>query len=470
MLELLLKKRSGVDNTHALRDYGGRWNTYGDLENWSNGIAAKLLEKGVGMGDRVVSLMHNNSMHVALFFATVKIGAILVPINPALNSDLISRMIEGVQPSLVIDDYGGRGEKSSIFESYAGKPFVPEYINDDNRAAMILHTGGTTGDPKGAILTVKSILWNGFNTITSWNLSSRDSTLISLPLYHTGGWNILLMPFLICGARATIGPDKFDATTALRLISSEKLTQYMAVPAMYSAMVKTKEFESFDLTHTQFISGGGGLPPATIRKIREKGIRIFQGYGLTEAGPNNFNISNETFLKKPNSVGKPNLFVEMKLKGDGELAIRGPHLFAGYWNRPDEKYLDADGFLLTGDIFEIDEDGDYSFVDRKKNMIKTGGENVYASEVESAITQLEGIQDCCVIGLPDDHWGEMVTAFLVTTNNSLNEDSVKRELRKRLAGFKVPKRVIFIEAIPKSDIGKPLKQKLRETYETSLHQ
>lgn len=470
MLEIILRNRANGHDSPALRDLHGQWLSYGQLDQWSNRIAGYLHDSGVRKGDRVATLMHNSSLHVALFFAVVKIGAIIVPVNPSLNPDLIDRMIRDIEPVMVLDDYGSRGIKSETFSTYRGESYSPAYFSDDNRPAMILFTGGTTGDPKGAVIPVRSIVWNAFNTITSWNLTSDDSTLVSLPLYHTGGWNVLLLPLLVAGGRVTIGPDKFDAAEALKTIAVERITQYMAVPAMLSAMVRLEEFNTSDLSATRFISGGGGLPSKTFEILMERRIRIFQGYGLTEAGPNNFNIPCETFARKPGSVGKPNMFVDMKLMEDGELAIKGPHLFAGYWNRPDARPFNEEGFLLTGDIFEIDAEGDYSYVDRKKNMIKTGGENVYASEVEAELIGLPGVSECCVIGLPHDHWGEMVTAFVVSGQEGITEEFLRGELKKRLAGFKVPKRIIFIDTIPKSDIGKPLKNKLREEYEKSIHQ
>ncbi len=470
MLEAILKSRAEIEDRNVLGTLDGKYYTYSDLDQWSSSVAGYLLDKGVKEGDRIVSLTPPTPFSVVLFFATLKVGGILVPINPYLNNDLVSRMIQDIDPSLIIDTYGGRGESSEIAFSYSGKPFNGPYPQDEERSAMILFTGGTTGDPKGAIISVRSILWNAIITALSWKLSENDSTIVSLPLYHTGGWNVLLMPLLVVGGKAILGREKFDPEETVKALSDLKVSIYMGVPTMLSAMSRTRAFANMSLSNTRFISGGGSLPSATSEAYSNRGLRITQGYGLTEAGPNNFNMNPETYPKKPGSVGKPNIFVDMKLKEDGELAIKGPHVFSGYWKNKEEAPFDTDGYLLTGDIFRTDEEGYYFFVDRKKNMIKTGGENVYASEVEEAIFSIPGVLDNCVIGVPDDYWGELVIAFVVCKDRKLDEISLKAHLKSRLAGFKIPKKIILCGEIPKSNVGKPLRKELREAYEKDIHQ
>lgn len=376
-------------------------------------------------------------------------------------------MIRDVEPSLIIDDYGGRGERSEMVSSYTGKSYSEPGTQDEERAAMVLFTGGTTGDPKGAVLSVKSILWNSIITILSWGLSENDTTLVSLPLYHTGGWNVLTMPILLVGGHVILGHEKFDAGETVKAISGLGISIYMGVPTMLTAMSKTSSFSNLKNTH--FISGGGSLPPTTFEAYRINGLKITEGYGLTEAGPNNFNMDLEIYPGKIGTVGKPNLFVNMKLKEDGELAIKGPHVFSGYWNNKVESPFDSEGYLLTGDIFRIDRDGYYFYIDRKKNMVKTGGENVYVSEVENTISLIPGVSDNCVIGVADDYWGEIVVAFVVRENNELDEAMVRAYLKEKLATFKIPKKIIFVDEIPKSNIGKPLRKELRESYEKNIH-
>ena len=469
MLETMLKSRSEIYDKKVLGNLEGKYYSYSELDQWSNRVAGYLRHKGVRQGDRIVSMVPSSPFHVVLFFAALKVGGILVPINPYLNKDLISRMIDNIEPSLIIDDYGNRGESSGEAYNYSGEPYNGPYREDDERPGMILFTGGTTGDPKGAIISVRSILWNAIITAISWNLSESDSTIVSLPLYHTGGWNVLLMPMLLVGGRIIISHEKFDPEETVKALSDLKISIYMGVPTMLSAMSRTRAFALNDLSNTRFISGGGSLPPATFEEFRTRGLKITQGYGLTEAGPNNFNMNPETYPGKPGSVGKPNVFIEMKLKEDGELAIRGPHVFSGYWKNKEEKPFDSNGYLLTGDIFRIDEEGYYFFIDRKKNMIKTGGENVYASEIEEILSSFPGVIDNCVVGVPDDYWGEIVVAFVVCHDKDLDENSLKAFLRSKLAGFKIPKKIIFMGEIPKSEIGKPLRKELIETYEKNIH-
>lgn len=213
-------------------------------------------------------------------------------------------------------------------------------------------------------------------TVLSWGLTKDDCTVVSLPpLYHTGGWNVLLMPLLFVGGRVILPEsDVFDPEWTIKTLAEEGCTVYMGVPAMLDSMSKSPSFASTDLSRVLFISGGGGpLLSSVARRFTERGYKLFQGYGLTEAGPNNFYSPPETFKFKENTVGKPILFVDVKLSKDGELLVRGPHVFKGYWNRSGgETVFTEDGYLMTGgDLFAVDRDGgDYFFLDRRKDMIK----------------------------------------------------------------------------------------------------
>ncbi len=469
MLENILKSRAEINDRKAIITMDGKHYRYSELEQWSNRIAGYLHSRGVKYADRIVSLIPSTPFSIALFFATLKIGGILVPINPNLNDNQISQMITDVEPSLIIDDYGGRGEPGKIASCYSGNPYSGPYPQNKERAALILFTGGTTGDPKGAIIPVRSMLWNSIITVLSWGLSENDSTLVSLPLYHTGGWNVLTMPLLLVGGKVVLGREKFDAEETVKALSNLRISIYMGVPTMLTALSKTPSFGNIDLNNTRFISGGGSLSYTTFEAYRKRGLKITEGYGLTEAGPNNFNMDPEVYPGKIGSVGKPNLFVNMKLKDDGELVIKGPHVFSGYWKKNEEMPFDTGGYLLTGDIFRIDRDGYFFYIDRKKNMIKTGGENVYSSEIEDAISQNHGVSDNCVIGVKDDYWGEIVIAFVVRNNMELDDIALKAYLKTKLAAFKIPKKIIFVGKIPKSNIGKPLRKDLREVYEKNIH-
>ncbi|BDR91709.1 class I adenylate-forming enzyme family protein [Vulcanisaeta souniana] len=465
MLESLLRHRARISDSVAIK-VGDSSYTYSQLEILSNKMAYALSRLSIKANDRVITLVKSPLYHVALFFALRKIGAVLVPVNPRLGNDFLRFVINDINPSLIIDEYFNEGINIDKILEMAVDEYRYEYRMNLDEIAMILYTGGTTGPPKGAMIHEGSILWNAIITVLSWGLTRNDCTLVSLPLYHTGGWNVLLIPLLLVGGR-TILPetDKFDPDWTIQILAREKCTIYMGVPTMLDAISKSPLFDKIDLSHVLFINGGGPLLPSVAKRFIDKNYRIFQGYGLTEAGPNNFYISPERYRDKPTSVGKPLLFIEMKLSGDGELLIRGPHVFKGYWNRPDENPFTSDNYLMTGDLFAVDDEGDFSFLDRKKDMIKTGGENVYSTEVEVALKQLPYIDDAAVFGVPDEHWGEAVVAVVVKKPGfKVTEDDVKRDLRKVLASYKVPKRIIFVKEIPKTQIGKISKRELREKY------
>ena len=469
MLEGVLAYRARIADSIVI-EQSSRSFTFSELEAASNYVARRLLEMGVRRGDRVVTLIRDPLSHILTFFGVRKVGAVLVPINPRLGRSFLDFVVKDVSPVLVIDDYLASGVKSEDIVRPDARDYSFAYeerlsLDETKEPAMILYTGGTTGLPKGAIIPESAIIWNSIITILSWGLTSRDCTVVSLPLYHTGGWNVLLLPLLLVGGRVVLPEiDKFDPDWTVRTLHEKGCTIYMGVPTMLEAISRSPLFDKVDLSNVTFISGGGPLPPSVAERFFRKGYRIFQGYGLTEAGPNNFYISPERYVKKPKSVGKPLMFVKMKLSEDGELLIKGPHVFQGYWNRPEEKPFTDDGYLRTGDIFTMDEDGDFYFLDRKKDMIKTGGENVYSTEVEEALRQLPYVEDAVVFGVPDERWGEMVVAVVVRKKKEVTEDEVKNDLKRLLASYKVPKRVIFVREIPKTPIGKISKKELREAY------
>lgn len=465
MLESLLKHRARIEDSVAI-ETDERAYRYSELEAMANGLS-ETLDKvhRVKAGDRVVALVKVPLNYVLLFFALRKLGATLVPVNPRAGDGFARYVIEDVKPSLVIDDYFGLGISFEGLSLRTGN-YSYGFREDPEETAMILYTGGTTGAPKGAVIHEGSVLWNAVLTVLSWGFTKNDCGVVSLPFYHTGGWNILLMPLLLVGGRSVLPPsDRFDAEWVIKALSERRCTVYMGVPTMLDSISRSPLFESTDLSGVLFIDGGGPLPPEVAERFNSRGYRIFQGYGLTEAGPNNFYISPERYSKKPASVGKPMLFIDMKPADDGELLIKGPHVFKGYWNRPEENPFTQDGYLRTGDIFNVDNEGDFIFLDRKKDMIKTGGENVYSMEVEMALKRLPYIEDAVVFGVPDEHWGEMIVALAVRRQGtSAGEEDVRRDLRSYLPSFKIPKRVVFVKEIPRTQFGKVSKRELRERY------
>jgi fatty-acyl-CoA synthase len=477
MLETLLKKRQDLDDTVAVIDSdSGEERKYSDLEEASSAIASHLfLDFGIHKGDRVATLIDKPILHVELFFALRKLGASLVPLNFALRKDNLESMILKTHPKLIFDDFHGLGIESNKIQTLLltspskENPVLVTNSMDDE--VLILFTGGSTGIPKGAIIHERSVVWNSINSVLSWGLTKDDIAYQPVPLYHIGGWGIFLLPLFFVGGKVVVSP-RFDAERTIDVLQNYKITRFVGVPTMLYRIVTCPRFASVDLSRVSFGSGGGVLSKDIADSFISKNYRIFQGYGATETGPNNFYISPERFKNKIGSVGKPMLFVEAKLSSEGELLIKGPHTFKGYISGSSDELspFDEEGFFGTGDIFSIDKDGDFCFVGRKKDMIKTGGENVYSLEVEQAINSLPFISESGVIGIPDPKWGEMAVAYVVMKGQTqFDEGEIKAELRAKLASFKIPKKILAIKELPKSELGKVQKFQLKEIYEKSLH-
>lgn len=448
----------------------GKELAYSELDERCELTARTLSARGVKKGDRVAVLTSKPAEMVATFFATRRLGASLVPLNYLLMKDDVSGQIRRVSPRLVIDDFYDLGEKSGVLteggEPAPGVPQTPPATASMDEEALVLFTGGSTGVPKGAMIHEGSVVWNAINSVLSWGLTSEDVSYVPFPFYHIGAWGIYVIPVLFAGGKVVV-TSKFDAERAIDDMRRYQVTRFLGVPTMLYKIAATPSFDRVDLSRVDFGCGGGALGREVARRYISKGYRVWQGYGATETGPNNFAVSPEQYKKKMHSVGKPMLLVDAKLAQDGELLIRGPHTFRGYLPGEDAaKAFDESGYFHTGDVFSVDSDGDFAFVGRTKDMIKTGGENVYAAEVEQELNGLPGIYESAVIGAPDAKWGEVVVAYVVPDGKGtpLGEDGVRGALKGSLPSYKVPKKVIFVKELPRSAVGKIQKQVLRERY------
>jgi fatty-acyl-CoA synthase len=340
---------------------------------------------------------------------------------------------------------------------------------------MILPTGGTTGLPKGAILSHRLLFWNAVNTIVTWGIGPTDICPIVFPLFHTGGWNVLLIPLIHVGGRFIFW-RRFDPQDTLRHIQQERCTLIIAVPAMYHMMMTTPEFATTDFRSVRFwLSGGGYCPEPILQAFFKRDLELAMGYGLTEVGPNNFYMPPGASKQKPASVGVPFFHNEVRIVDDnlrdirqgevGELLLRGPHAFSGYWNNPKatQETITPDGWIHTGDLARQDEDGFYYIAGRKKRLIKSGGENIFPSEIEAALYDNPAISEATVVAMPDEKWGEVPCAFVALRPGAkLSADDVLDYLRGRLARYKVPKRVVFLDALPLTSAGKISVRELEE--------
>ncbi|MBM7620710.1 fatty-acyl-CoA synthase [Bacillus tianshenii] len=479
-----LVKRSQLSPTKiAIIDgeTGEHWN-YKELYNRTLNMADRLYQLGIGQGDRVAMLSPNDPSYFELLFACQAVGAIFVPLNWRLSEEELIFILQDCQAKCVFihQDFSDMG-KGLPFETIPlkTKPVHASRsaelpLGDSCKHAAIIYTGGTTGKPKGVILSHRNIASNAINTIISWGLSERDVTLTCLPMFHTGGLNALSTPLLMAGGTVVIMKD-FQTDKVMDLLTLYHCTVVLMVPTMYHMLIEHPAFaeESFPSMKT-FLSGGAPCPLEIYEAFFRKGKLFKEGYGLTEAGPNNFYIDPTEAYGKKGSVGKPMMFNEVKIVKEnnkvaeanevGEIFLKGPHVFTGYWsNKAETDKVKCDGWLRTGDLGKKDEDGYFYIVGRAKDLIISGGENVYPTEVEQTVSQHIAVKEVSVVGIPHPKWGEAVLA-VVSLKRPASEKELTTYCSQRLGKYKVPKRFIFVKEIPKTAVGKIDKKLLMERY------
>lgn len=473
--------------------------SYRAFHQRANRLAAALRGRyQVGKGDRVAVLAHNSPATLELLFALGKLGAIMVPLNFRLSVVELAVQVQDCEPKVLFygpdfadpvkglvaqapvanlvpyaSDASGVDFEGLLAEG-SDEPVEAEVGLED--PWIILYTSGTTGKSKGCILTHGTVTWNAVNTQVGWDLHHDDITLTHTPFFHTGGLNVLTTPLFHRGGTVVL-MRQFDAARSLELIGKERITVVFAVPTMFQMMLEAPNFGASDFSSIRFfVTGGAPCPVPLIEAYAAKGLTFKQGYGLTEAGPNCFTLDGRDAVRKAGSVGFPNMHLDVQLVDDdnqvvpygsvGELWIRGPHVTPGYWKNPEATASSLqDGWLRTGDCVRQDEEGYFYIVDRKKDMYISGGENVYPAEIEAVLYAHPAIAEAAVIGLPDPKWGEVGLAVVsLREAGALTEEMVFEHLRGRLAKYKIPKRVAFMEALPRNPTGKVLKPELRRRF------
>ena len=489
------------DRLALVDDATGLRYTYRQLNERANRCAYALHHNcGVGKGDRVAILAKNRIEYLDLFFATGKLGAILVPLNWRLAAPELAYMLNDSTPIVLIadcefasvvcelwgqtsierviwlDDRANAADfhYDTLLESASGSPVSAEVALADPH--LILYTSGTTGRPKGAVLTHQGLVWNSLNTNVGWDIHADDVGIIHTPLFHTGGINVLTIPILHAGG-AMVLMREWSPDRCLELIQQERVTIFFAVPTMFQMLLDAPRFAQTDFSSVRFfISGGAPCQVPLIKSYQARGIPFRQGYGLTEVSVNCFTLNPEDAIRKAGSVGRPIFHLDARVVDEdgrdvpqgqiGELWLRGPTVCAGYWNNPDATAATiTDGWFHTGDLVCVDGEGYYYIVDRKKDMYISGGENVYPTEVERAIYEHPAVAECAVIGVHDDHWGEVGRALVVIrAEMTLTAEDLIQHCRERLARYKVPKSVLFLPELPHTSSGKILKPELRVRY------
>lgn len=493
-----------ADRVAYVDGVGGAETTFARLEDRTNRLADALRTKGVGRGDRVALLCLNSPQMMEIYVAVAKLGAISVPVNFRLHPDEMAYVLEDSGASLlfVSSAFLEAGEQAAAqagvhevlrvpvgAERAAGEggdlePLIasgsPDRVTVDvahDDVCVIMYTSGTTGRPKGAMLTHGNFFYNAINAMGfDSGIGRADVTISAAPLFHIGALGVHTLPFLFVGA-TVVTLEAFTPDQWVEAAERHRVTKAFLVPAMWAAVAAAPSLETADLSSLRIaISGGAPCPMPVITAMTARGVAFTEGFGMTETSPNAACLQPEDVVDHAGSIGRPVAFMDFRILdamdqavpvGEvGELCLRGPSVFIGYWGRPEatEEAI-RDGWFHTGDLARVDDDGFYTLVDRTKDMVITGGENVYPVEVERVLYEHPEIAEVAVIGVPDETWGEAVAAVVVRAEDSpLDEEGLVAWTRERIARFKVPRQVTFVDELPRNATGKILKRELRRTH------
>ena len=490
---LLAAARKNPAKPFAL-DLDGTGMTNGALLALSGQYANLLRSLGVKPGDRVAVQVEKSLAAVVLYLAALRSGAVFLPLNTAYTPAEIEYFLADARPALFVCDTkraaalapvaaATRTAAETVNETGTAGSFVekaalqPDHFNDEPRGphdlAAILYTSGTTGRSKGAMITGDNLLSNAQALVSSWKITSSDVLLHALPIFHAHGLFVGLNTILLAGASLIFLP-KFDPDQVISLLPQASM--FMGVPTFYTRLLERDGLAEAARGIRLFVSGSAPLLEETHRQFSTiTGQAILERYGMTETGMNtSIPYDGE---RRPGSVGFPLPGIEIRIadpeghpveSGDiGVIEIRGPNVFSGYWEMPEKTAAEfrPDGFFISGDLARTDEDGYIHIVGRQKDLIISGGYNVYPKEVESEIDAMDGVEESAVIGLPHSDFGEAVTAVLVLKKGaSITAEQVREKLKTRLAGYKQPKKVLILPELPRNTMGKVQKAALRETF------
>jgi len=455
---------------------------YAELARRIRCAAAVLADRGVGRGDAVAWLGMNHPAVLVLLFACARLGAMLAPLNWRLAPPEHARVLRDCPPRVLFvepafADHARSIEGAiaateiSVLERAAGGSV--EQSGDENSPLLLCYTSGSTGAPKGVMLTQRALFWNAINSTHMHDLTSADRVLTTLPMFHVGGMNIQTTPALHAGASVSLHA-KFDPVATLEAIERERITLAVLVPAQLSALMELPGWKNADLSSLRVITTGSTIvSEAFVRKASGRGVPVIQVYGSTETCPIAAYVRAGDALRKAGSAGAPALHCEVKVVGedgaelppgrDGEILVRGPNVAAGYWNAPGESaQAFAKGWYRSGDLGHFDVEGHLYVVARKKDMIISGGENIYPAEVETVLLECPAIEEACVVGRPEARWGEAVVAAVVLKpGRRMTEAEALALFEGRIARYKHPREVCFLERLPRSALGKVQKDAVR---------
>jgi fatty-acyl-CoA synthase len=474
--------------------------TYRRLDERASACAAALRGLGIEKGDRVGLLAHNRPEFLDVFFAAGKSGLVVVPLGTRLTAHELAFIVRDAGLRALVYDGAFADTVNALRAEVEVAHWIaldpPAHAADIRLADLLssrstahgprptilpedpyclLYTSGTTGKPKGVIVPHRMVAWNAYNTAVGWQLREDDVSSIFTPLYHAGGLGAFLLPIFAIGGTIVLHAG-FDAGEIWRTVERERCTVVLGVPTIWKLLMEAPEFATADLSHVRWlISGGAPLPLYIIEAYQRRGVVFRQGYGLTEVGVNCFAMSNEDSVSHKGAIGRPLMFTRARLIGEdgrdvptgevGELLLKGPHVCAGYWNNPEATAaaLDPEGFFHTGDLARCDAEGFFSIAGRRKDMIISGGVNIYPAEIEGELLLHPAVQDAALVGVPDETWGEVGVAFVVLRAGlAASDEQLAAHLAGRLARYKLPKRFVFVDTLPRTPYGKVVKGELQE--------
>ena len=504
-LACLLERRARVSAERPAVTFRGSTATFAEVQDRVRRTARVLQDGGVGKGDRVAYLGLNHPAILDVLFAAANLGAITVPLNYrfagpelvyALNHSAVrtvfadsahTAVIDGIRSELTAQRFVRVGEGTPV-EGWedgddlvgAADPLPEPTPVAESDPALVMYTSGTTGRSKGVVLTHANLWWHNIGIILALDIAHDDVSLVCAPMFHIGALNVTTLATWVKGGRLVIH-EAFDPGAVLHDLEAEKITTMFGVPVMCEAISALPGFDDADLSALRLIiTGGAPVPIGLIRRFQDRGVDLAQGYGLTEASPVAAFLTAENAARKLGSAGRPLLLCDLRVvdaEGDpvppgitGEIEVRGPNVTPGYLDNPEATLLAFNrGWLRTGDGGHLDEEGFVFIADRIKDMIISGGENIYPAEVEEALFDHPAIAEIAVIGTPDPRWGEGVCAVVVPKPGaSVDLEELREYAGQRIGRYKLPRRLELVDVLPRNATGKVLKTELRKVYgETS---
>lgn len=494
----MAKRRLKTPNKTAIVHGDHETMTYRELAEAADQTSAVLRHRDVGKGDRVAYLGGNTPEFFEVLFGAAQLGAVFVPVNTRLAPPEIAHVLadSGARAIVVAPEHLERLTASGVSVPHVivtgeGTPALPGlaallrtagagHTDEDvtmSDPAAIVYTSGTTGFPKGATLTHENLTWVAINTVVDYDVVSTDVALMISPLFHVAALGMGALPVILKGGTLVL-ETRFDAEVALAQIARHRVTMLSGVPTTFEFLCQHPDWDSTDLTSlTKLTCGGSPVPISVLNAYEERGMHFSQGYGMTETSPGATALAPEMTRAKQGSVGLAHFFTDVRIADEhgamvprgtvGEIEISGPNVFAGYHGLPDDtaKAFTADGWFRSGDLGYLDRDGYLYITGRLKDMIISGGENIYPAEIETLLLELDGVTGAAVIGIPDDRWGEVPWAVLTVRDGAdIDLEAVRAHLEGHLARYKLPKQVVVVDSLPRTATGKVRKADLRARF------